>query len=599
MEGKDIKRSAIIQWGFFKILFLGLLSFSVYIPALRAPFEFDDRERIVENRSIRELSNIPAFFYSRDVMPFGGEIYRPLGDVTYAVDYNIWGYEPSGFHLTNILIHASASVALYLLLKTMFNTRSSAPFWGTVLFACHPANSEAVIWVKGREDLLAALFSILALAWHRRYVGGKGGKYGILAAAAYVTALLSKESAIAAPLLIILIDFALDGHTRQNLKIYLSYLLFTLLYIAIRSIVLQQLSQQGYWGRGIIPTAYTMSRGLVYYIKLLVFPFNLCIDYLSYPISMKATDPLVMQSIATLLILLMSGIYALRVKNRLWGIGVFWFFIAILPVSNLVPIKILIAERFLYLPSISVILVILSLSAGLTEKRKAATMLGLTLLFAVLTLNRESYWLSSPKLWKDAAIKMPVNDRAYFNLASVYMEEGHFKEALLANNEATRLRPGDPQGYANSGLIYASLGDGPAAMREYDRALVIDPGIINVHNNKGLLYLKDGMPEKAVEEFKLELAVHPNERTVWNLYDASIKAGNLLFDKGDLIGAESYYKEAISVAEKSEAGYINLALVYKKLNRHGDAVKVYSELLKVRPDLSREVEKSIKELKED
>jgi Flp pilus assembly protein TadD len=566
-----------------------LIAFSilVYIPAIMAPFEFDDRERIVENPAIRSLSHIPSFFYSRG--PFEGEIYRPLSDSSFAVEYRIWGMNPVGYHVTNTFIHIFNTLMLFILLQQFFHSQRTS-FIASLLFAWHPIHTEAVIWIKGRDDLLVTSFYLLALIWHLR-----GKRIGSLSA--FILALLSKEMALTIPIVLPMID--LVKRERPTVKRYLPYAFIAVLYLLARYAILGQVAQTSYWGGGIVQTLYTMSRVTVYYIKLLLFPLNLCLDYLGYPVSKGLLDPYVIPSLIILLLLSALGLYRLFRKRDVIGFSILWFFVTLIPVSNIIPLKILLAERFLYLPSVGLAFFYARMADLVTWRdwRGSTPIILIILSFALLTLEREYIWSSSIRLWEDTVRKMPYNDRAHLNLGSVYMQEGRYPEAIRENNTVLRLNPFDPEAYGNRGLSYASIGETEKAMRDYKTAIMIDPKLPKVRHNMGSLYLQRGERDKGVEEFEREMTVNPNEQTGRSLYELYIILGNEAFEKGDFASAKSRYEKALRLIREEEEAYINLALAYYKMGNRNEAVRVLNDLLKVRPDLTTEVMKRLEGMK--
>ncbi|MDO8446812.1 MAG: tetratricopeptide repeat protein [Deltaproteobacteria bacterium] len=577
-----------------KIPYLIILTVFLYLPALWAPFEFDDRDRILDNPAIRNLSNIPAFFYSRELMPFGGEIYRPLSDTSFAIEYSVWGNNPRGYHLTNIFIHTINSILLYILLQQIFRSERVS-FAASLLFAWHPALTEAVIWIKGREDLIVASFYLLTLLLYRSY--GRIGAFKFLPMISFTLALLSKEMAVTIPIILLMFDI----YERKGIAVsrYMPYVVITFLYLLVRYLVLGQVAQTEYWGGGILQTLYTMSRVTMYYIKLLIFPVNLCLDYLGYPVSTNFAEPYVILSLSSILLMVASGGYLLW-RHHITGFSVIGFFVMLIPVSNIIPLKILLAERFLYLPAIGLAFIYAWAFQGNSwSKWRRSAMVIVMVSFASLTIQREYIWISSSRLWEDTVRKMPYNERGHLNLGSVYLDEGRFKEAIRESTIVLKLNPFDPEAYVNRGLGYASMGKRDEALRDYRQALMINPRLSKAHHNMGNLYLNGGDLSRAIEEFEAEMRINPNKKILYRLYETYLSAGNGEFEKGDYPLAAGYYTKAVKLAKELEEGYINLSLAHFKMGDIDAAIKVYEDLLKVRPDLTLKVKEKISRLRKE
>jgi hypothetical protein len=208
----------------------------------------------------------------------------------------------------------------------------------------------------------------------------------------------------------------------------------------LRTVVVGQVAQTEYWGGSFLSSTYTALTGVVYYIKLILFPINLCADYLMFPISYSLLDPYVIGAIAVL-ILFALVIYFSYVKGwKVFSFSILWFFITLLPVSNIVPIKIIIAERFLYLPSVGLFIGGAILLKKFFDKfetdgkglKKVLFVIipVIFILLSAMTVDRNRIWVESQAFWLDVADKYPKNTRAWHNLASTYHNQQMFPEAI-------------------------------------------------------------------------------------------------------------------------------------------------------------------------
>ena len=157
-----------------KLLYLviAIVSFLVYYNALNNDFVFDDESVVQNNQSILTLANIPKFFTAEEGFhKVIGRYYRPVVSSLYAVDYAIWGMNPFGFHLTNVIIHVIASLLLLMVLMKLFGDYKNgllAALIGALIFAVHPIHTEAVSWISGRTDSLATLFFFFIISLLRK-----------------------------------------------------------------------------------------------------------------------------------------------------------------------------------------------------------------------------------------------------------------------------------------------------------------------------------------------------------------------------------------------------------------------------------------------
>ena len=220
------------------ILIISTLSILAFWNTLDNGFVWDDQYIVVANKAIRELSlpNIWDFFTSKDVYNFAaGDIYRPLSILSYAFEYRLYGLDSTGYHLTNLIIHTLNSILVYLTIGLISKDRLIA-FVTSLLFVVHPIHTEAVAWVKERDELLTLLFFLLALYFYiRRSFNPQGSGQTlrpastspyILALLFYILALLSEEMAITLPFILILHDACFSVNRMRRPKDWLAYLPF-------------------------------------------------------------------------------------------------------------------------------------------------------------------------------------------------------------------------------------------------------------------------------------------------------------------------------------------------------------------------------------
>ena len=147
---------------FFCYITIIIVTYAVFQNSLSNDFVFDDESVIIGNASIQNLSSIPKFFTADEGFhKVIDRYYRPIVSSTYALDYSIWGLDPYGFHLTNVIIHIISCLLLFKIFRVLFwryKYRNLISLLSTLIFAVHPIHTEAVSWVSGRTDSLVTLF---------------------------------------------------------------------------------------------------------------------------------------------------------------------------------------------------------------------------------------------------------------------------------------------------------------------------------------------------------------------------------------------------------------------------------------------------------
>ncbi len=411
-----------------------------YGPSLPNGFVFDDQKLVVENEAIRSLANVPRLFlgafryepvFARDFWIDPG--YRPTRMASYALD--VWmygGVKAWGFRLTNIALHALNAVLVYFLLRRLLRGRGHgdlAAGFGALLFALHPVQTEAVVYVSGRRDVLFAAFYLCALLILLRHLEEPRAFRPLVAWPLFVLALFSKEMAVTLPLLLALIDAVLRG-PREVLRrrwLYACLLLTAAVYSAAIVYSKNPGSIRGesveYMGGSLGTSLLTMGRVLWHYVALVLWPATLCADYSfdAFPASAGLLTPW-----TTLLGLAGIGAAALGVRHllrsgrRVEALGVLIFAVALAPVFQVIPHPEPIAERYLYLPLVGIVLVACALLAELHARARAASVAVACLLLVAAGVRaavRVPDWRSDDTLFASVVRDYPRCARAELAVA--------------------------------------------------------------------------------------------------------------------------------------------------------------------------------------
>ncbi|MHC4492490.1 MAG: hypothetical protein ACYTDU_12780, partial [Planctomycetota bacterium] len=379
-------------------ILIACLAFLAHLPALSGDFVYDDERFIEKNPAVTHLTaaNVARYFTdpaSHSII--GHDIYRPLRTLEFAVDWAISGGRPWFFHLRSVLYHVLACVLLYAVLRRLLEADMPA-LVGTLAFALHPANTESVAWITSRADVLLLVWFLLALLL---YLRGRP----LLAAFAFLGALLSKETAVFFPAAVLLVDLFRRADRRWFWYGVYGAMAVAYVVVWIYLVAGARLENVGHlrgelWGGSYPMTVLTMAKGFLHYARVIAFPVHFTVDY-----HVPTSTGLGLGEVVALVILaaIAAAAVAAGPRSRL---ALAWFFLALLPVSNLIrPIGIPTAERFLYLPLVGV-----ALWAGpVLGRYRRLTVAVLACLF-VLTFQRSRIWRSDDALWVAAEKVAPT-----------------------------------------------------------------------------------------------------------------------------------------------------------------------------------------------
>ncbi|MCK5305699.1 MAG: tetratricopeptide repeat protein [Candidatus Omnitrophica bacterium] len=485
----------------------------VYLDSLDGRFIWDDNHLVKNNTYIRDLSCLPNIF-TESLAGGSGDLYlayRPLQILTYMFDYSLWGLNHFGFHLTNILLHILTALAVYWFVTILFDDRLLSLITG-LLFAVHPIHTEAVCYISGRADPLSALFILLSFIFYAKLEKKKNFFSEILIFVFYILALLSRESSLILPLLIILYSYIFGR--KINKRVLIVMLGTTAAYVFLRMTVLKFSVPlaSNYASTTLLQRVPGFFAALGSYVSLLFLPLNLHMEY-----GIKLFYPAQLQVILGFIIFLLLVVYAFskRGSNKLISFALFWFLAALLPVSNFYPINSYMAEHWLYLPSVGFFLISGWILTRLYRKRRCGVLMavvitGLLFFYGCLTVKQCDYWKDALTFYKRTLRCAPSSHRLYSTLGNEYSQRGRYKEAIASCKRAIELKPDYSFAYYNLGNAYNSLGRYEKAIVSFRKSIELNKTYVNSYNNLAIAYSLTGELKKAVAASKEAIKLKPD-----------------------------------------------------------------------------------------
>ena len=519
--------------GYLPPLMIALAVLASLGAALWGGFAWDDRPLIVENRLIKDPAEVGTIFTSGfwqagDRHDRFRSFFRPLVTLTYALDYAVWGLRPFGFHLTNLALHFLCALLVFRLARSEGLMQTSA-LAGAVLFAVHPVHVESVAWISGRTDLLCGVFFLCAFQFRRRRRA--------LSLACFALGLLSKEVAAVLPVLLFgdrwLSAPAPRGRLRRSLAEAAPYLGVLILYLAARRLALDSGTDPLYH---LDPEAWTATVLFVLarYTTLLLLPVRLDPHY-PYAARQGLADPVVVLSALIVLPVLWTGValWRRRSRNAFW-LG--WIIVGLLPVILSFGSfgDILLADRFLYIPSVGFALLaargageILGRLDSLRSTRLAAA----TAVLAVVALASQSF--AAVRVWKDdvtlfsrLVLTSPDSAMVHCNLGLALYDRGDYQSAKKEFEVAIRLEPGYSLAHNDLAAAYEREGRFQEALAHYSDALRIVPDQLESQVNVGSLLVRLGRQEEGLAVLKEVLRKAPSyPQALYAFADAADRTG--------------------------------------------------------------------------
>ena len=493
-----------------------LLVYVLYAPTVNDPlFLWDDRYLIENNEFIHDLGNLPHLFTQKYFTQVYELSYRPLGTFTLMLNYAADGANPAGYRVVNITLLCLNALLLFMLVLKLpvLKTGLFAAALSAALFATHPVHTETVGGITFREDLLCLLFVLLsAILYFRR----KGGVTGVLLpAAAFMLALLSKETALVLPAFLFLSEIFLlrrdePGPWLGRAIIRLTPFALTAAgYLVLRFSIFQSPQEQFiYHGGSFYQTFLLTCRAWMKYLQLTIFPVSQCFDYTA---STRIAPSGMNLSLFGFICFMMLP-WVLVTKNRVAGLGIFWFVLFLLPVSNIIPIGVIMAERYLTIPVAGAAMAIAALltfnksddKTSPESKRFTFTHLVpyvaccyLLACFVLFTMHRNRDWRNEIVFWQQTTTCAPDSAQTFINLGlacdaagNPVLAETSLRRAvgLASLNDPLKDRYGSlHRAHGNLGMVLAKQGKFEEAAFHLRNALAIHPGYMHAQTNLDIM----------------------------------------------------------------------------------------------------------------
>ena len=537
---------------FLPALLLILATFAVYARTLGHDFliNWDDNAYVTVNSSVHgfSLENIRTVFTSY----YAGN-YAPLQMLSYMFDFTLWGLNSGGFLLTNIVLHTINGLMLYAILRKSHGERLLA-IVGAAIFLLHPVQVESVAWISQRKNLLAMLFMLLSWAAYIRYRNStekRGGLAYFVSVAAFLCSLLSKSASVFFPVALLLYDYCFIEGRKSRLfdKIPFFILAGAAAVLAIQSQSPEVTGWSGidhggrrsWHGGSPWATLLTMIPVFCSYLRMLVWPAGLSAVYAP---SVHLTPDLTVL-LSTLMV--MAAVYLswrLYRFDRRFGYWPFFSLVAILPVSQIIPLVTLMNDRYLYFPMIGVAALggagVMAIRGILNERMTLSISILLLMALALTSFQRAGVWKSSRTLWSDAVRKVPGKYDAWEGLGEAYHLSApvDLKAAEVAYSRAFALYSSNPDNLYNLARVRSEQGDDGKGTVLLKKLLQLNPEHVKGWAVLGDIYFKNGLFKKAEQAYRSAEVLQPEA------VEVSLRLGNLYLSEGDFAKARSYFDRA-------------------------------------------------------
>ncbi len=574
-----------------------------YLPVLSSGFVFDDDLMLTANRLIKAPDGLYRFWCTTEPAD-----YWPVTNTTLWLEWRLWGMNPTGYHVTNLILHIAATLLMWAILRKL---NIPGAFFAALLFAVHPVNVESVAWISQRKNVLAMPFFLLSILWYLRQFSLSGsdnaqysrhtpcadpahgvsglliGPWYWLSLLAFVMGILSKGSVVVLPVLLLGILWWLRPLTKWDLARTAPFFVIAVLLAGVN--VWFQTHGRGieYRSAGFVERLLGAGGVVWFYLYKAFLPLNLVFIYPQWHIESGN------------LLWWLPLVAALVVTPVLWWYREGWtrpilfawgfFCVSLVPVLGFTDVGFmmysLVSDHYQH---IAIIGVIALAAAGWSEWRERAwgrvrTAAGGAAVAAagtlmLLTYGQSQIYRNNIILYQATLEKNPECWLAQNNLGNILVNVGRPQEAIKQYEQALRLKPDYAETYNNLGNALAATGRTEEAIKQYEQALRIQPDYNEAYNNLGTTLVDAGRAEEAIKYFEQALRIKPNDaETHYNLGIALVNVGRV--EEGI-----KQYEQALRLKSDYAEAHNNLGIALGNMGRAEEGIKHFEQALHLKPN---------------
>ncbi len=508
------------------------------------------------------------------------EFWHPLTWLSLMFDYQLYGLNAGGYHLTNLILHILSALLLFWLFNRMTGTIWRSAFVAAI-FALHPLHVESVAWIAERKDVLSVFFWMLTLCLYVYYTEKPVIKRYLPVMFFFACGLMSKPLVVTLPVIMILLDYwplrrfesqKLEGNPTIVVtgvvtgKVLLKSLWEKIPFF-ILSAVFSIITLYAQLNPSVKHYQFSLSSRLanapvsfMTYLEKTFVPNHMAVFY---PFTFQLPAWQVWGSVFLILFISIVVIISMRRLPYLFT-GWFWYAITLLPVIGIIPVGgFSMADRYTYLPLIGITVMLawgipsLIKSEDMRKKILFPAAMAFLAILTFLTWQQCGYWKNSIDLFNHTLQVTKDNYVAHNNLALALLAQGRTQEAIDHYNKAIHLRSDDINIYSNRGNAYAKLGQRQRAIEDYNEAISLKPDYATAYINRGNVYNELGQYKMAIEDFNKAVRLRPDYAdTAYN------SRGSVYYKLGQYQMAIEDFTNAIRLRPDNADAYNNRGIIY-------------------------------------
>ena len=579
--------TAVRNWALVALLVVA--AFVSYAGVRRAGFIWDDDVFLTDNPLIRAADGLRRFWFTGEPID-----YWPLTSSTLWLEWRLWGHNPLGYHVTNVVLHAVESVLMWRVLERL---RVPGAFLAAAIFTVHPVNVESVAWITQRKNLMAMLFYLISILLflradesprpQGRRAWAADAWLG-LSLVAFVLAMLGKGSVAMLPVILLGVVAWRRPLARPD------WLRIAPFFAASAVLVVVNLNFTGHAADAVARSAGPGERllgagaAVWFYLYKAYVPLHLAFVYPMWAV--RASDPRWWLPIGAALCLTAL----LWLQRRRWGRGPLfawgYFCVSLFPAMGFTDVYFmrysLVADHYGHLALMGAIAPVAAgfaiwrgRLAGALRRAADVGCLALVAGLGWLTWQQCGMYSNLESLWRTTIARNPEGWMAYTNLANELLAEGRVKEAEAVCRTAIERDPNQPEARSTLGIALGNEGRIDEAIVEYRAAIALKPRFVEAYNNLGNALLRKGRLEEAILNFQMALYYKPRGASALN------NLGAAYLGEGRTNDAVNCFQRALAIWADYAEAHVNLGVVCLRSGRTDEGIGHLRRALEINPGL--------------
>ena len=562
------------------VALLILLTVAAYLPVMHAGFIWDDGALITGNPMIKANDGLYRFWFTTEP-----DDYWPLTSTAWWLEWRLWGDNPTGYHLVNVLLHAVNAVLVWMILQRL---KIPGAWMAGLVFAIHPVNVATVAWISEQKNTQSMLFYELAILSYLKFDEQNRWHWYGFSLAAFLLALLSKAAVVMLPAVLLGCVWWTRGQLRW--KDFLRAVPFFILSAGLGLVTVwfqyhrvmggHPVRTEGFAGRlaaaGCVPW---------FYLSKALLPVDLMVIYPRWQID-ASRWVFYLPGIA-----LLGWLIVFWWKRDTWGrpllFALGYFVATLFPVLGFFDLGFyrysLVADHWQYIAIVAPIA--LAVAGGMVASRQSqnvGVMAGtvVILVLGAATCERSCTYQSDETLWRDTVAKNPRSWLAHTNLGETALQAGMEREALEHYEQALRIKPDYAPAHYDLGLMLWRAGKTREAVEHWEQALRSEPDLAAAHYTLGVALIQAGRTNEAMQHWEQTVRIDPDDAEAHN------DLGSALFAAGRIREAIEHYERAVQLKPDFAEAHCNLGGALWQAGKVNDAIGHYEQALRIKPDLT-------------